>query len=271
MSRDWFDPFGIRGSRLDPFVIFTNALTGRGPAGQSAEFVSTTIARQIVGRRVQIDAGVTISATVAAVDEARPPAPLAALPSGAAEVPMWERVRLRLDTVTVGERTLDRATVDASDIRLVGATAQAVRVGTTVFSATIVADEVVRWAAEVEGDHRVRVHEGRLEVTDRRLQRWIWVEVDVEAHDQMIRVTPNALRILGRAVALPEWLRRSSTRPAPWLPPPVRVERLTVGADEVVVHGAVSTSTVPVDVPRLLADLGADSTMTALRIVTGDW
>jgi hypothetical protein len=268
VSRDWFDPFGIRGSRLDPFVIFTNALKGQGPAGQSAEFVSTAIARRIVGRTVHVDAGMQITATIEAIDEARPPAPLAALPTGAAEVPMWERVRVRLHSISVGDRRIEHASVDAHDIRLVGVNAQAMRVAATGFSATIRSDEVERWAGEIEGDHRVRVHAGRLEVTDRRLQRWIWVEVDMVAREQRLFVSPMSLRAFGRSLPLPGWLRRTIERPAVWLPAALRVERVEVRHDEVLVTGAVANSVVPVDVGRVLADLGSESTMSALRIVS---
>ena len=272
MSRDWFDPFGIRGSRLDPFVILTNALTGQGPAGQSAEFVSTTIARRIVGRTIQIDAGRKIVATIAAVDEARPPAPLAAVPTGAAEVPMWERVRLRLHSIRLGEWHVEQASLDARDIRLVGVGSQRIRVGSTDFVAAVRPEEVVRWAAAVSDDHRVRVHDGRLEVTDRRLERWLWVEVGVAAVDQTIVVRPIGVRALGRALPLPIRLRRRIERPAPWLPAAVTVERTEVGDDDaVVVHGAVAASEVPVDMARFLADLGAEGTMSVLRIVTGEW
>lgn len=271
MSRDWFDPFGIRGSRLDPVVVFTNALRGQGPAGQSAEFVSTAIARRIVGRTVRIDAGVEITATIEAVDEARPPAPLAAVPTGAVEVPMWERVRVRLHSISVGDRHVEHASLDAHDIRVVGVNGQAMRVASTGFSATVRFDEVVRWAREIEGDHRVRVHAGRLEVTDRRFRRWIWVEVGLAAHDQKVFVSPMSLRAFGRAIPLPGWLRRTIERPAPWLPSALRVERVDVGANDVVVTGTMANSVVPVDLARVLADLGAERTMSVLRIVTGEW
>ena len=270
MSRDWFDPFGIRGSRLDPFLAVTDALKGQGIAGQSAGFLSTTIARRIVGRTVHVDAGVKITATIEAVDEARPPAPRAAIPTGTVEVPMWERVQVRLRAISVGEWRVERASIDARGICLVGVNAQGVRVAATEFSATVRSDEVVRWAGEVKGDHRVRVDSGRLEVTDRRLQRWIWVEVDLVAHEKKLFVSPMSLRAFGRAVPLPGWLRQTVQRPAVWLPAALRVERVEVGDDIVVVMGAIENSVVPVDVPRVIADLGTDGTMSALRIVTGD-
>ena len=271
MSRDWFDPFGIRGSRLDPFVMFTNALTGRGPAGQSMEMLSTTIVRRIVGREIRIDAGVKVVATIEAVDEARPPAPLAALPTGAIEVPMWERVRIRLCDISLNDWLIEHASLDARDVRLVGASSRRMRIGQTDFVATVRAAEVVRWAAELESDHRLRVADGHLAVTDRRLERWLWLEVEVAARDQTIVVTPVALRASGRALPLPAWLRRPVERAAPWLPAAVRVESAEVGDGVVVVRGVVSTSEVPVDMARLLSDLGTESTKSVLRIVTGDW
>ena len=270
MSNDWFDPFGVRGSRLDPFTVFGNVLKGQGATGQSAELLSRTIVRRIVGRTVHVEAGTGITATIAAVDEARPPAPLAALPTGSAEVPLWERVRIRLVSIGVGDRRVAHATLDVHDIRLVGMTGREVRVGSTAFVASIGHDEVVRWAAEAGGDRRVRAHAGRLEVTDRRLRRWVWVEVDVGARDRTLFVSPVALRAFGHVLTLPRWLRRTVSRPAGWLPASLRVERVEVGAREVEVTGSVGDVVVPVDLARLLTDLGTESTRSVLRIVTGD-
>lgn len=272
MSRDWFDAFGIRGSRLDPVVVFTNALKGQGPAGQSVEFLSTSIARRIVGRTVHIDGELPITATIEAVDEARPPAPIAALPTGAVEVPMWERVRVRVAEVRVGPWRIEKAAIDARDIRLVGMGGRRIRVGGTVFEARLGVAEVEAWAAAVDGDHRVRVADDRLEVSDRRLSRWVWVEVDVGARDQTIVVTPMALRALGRRVGLPRWLQRAVERPGPWLPSALAVDTVEIEPrGHVIVRGTVGESTVPVDLAGVLTDLGTESTVTVLRIVTGEW
>lgn len=272
MTRDWFDPFGIRGSKLDPFVMFTNALKGQGPASQSAEFMATTIAKRIEGRKIQVDAGMKIVATVEGVDEARPPAPIAAIPTGAAEIPMWERVRVRVRDIEAGEWCIDRAALDVHDIRLVGTTAQAVRVRHVDFVATIVPEEVVRWAATIDGDHRLRVSEGRLEVSDRRLERWAWLEVTVVARDRTILVSPVAVWIFGRSLPLPQWLRRTVERDAPWLPFALRVESAEVGeSGDIEARGTVAETEIPVDVAKLLTDLGTEGTMSVLRIVTGEW
>jgi len=271
VSRDWFDPFGIRGSKLDPFVMFTNALRGQGPAGQSAEIIATTIAKRIEGRTVQVDAGLKITATVHAVDEARPPAPLASLPTGSVEIPMWERVRVRLRDIELGEWRIDRVSLDARDLRLIGATSQSVRVGGVDFVATIRPEEVIQWAAAVDGEHRVRVSEGRIEVSDRRLERWAWLEVAVVARDRTILVSPVALRVFDRPLPLLRWLRRTIERDAPWLPFALRVESVSVTeSGEVNAVGTVSKSQVPVDVAKLLSDLGTESTKSVLRIVAGE-
>lgn len=272
MSRDWFDPFGIRGTRLDPFVVFTNALKGQGQVGQSAELLSTAIVRRVVGRTVHIDGEPPITATIEAVDEARPPAPIAAVPTGVVEVPMWERVRLRLTDVRVGPWGVDHVAIDVRDIRLVGVGGRAMRVGGTEFAARLGATEVEGWAAAVDGDHRVRVGDRRIEVSDRRLARWAWVEVDVVAHDQSVIVTPRAVRALGRRIGLPAWLRRTVERPAPWLPSTLAVHEVEAAPDsQAVVRGSVGTSVIPVDPGKVLTDLGTESTVSVLRIVAGDW
>lgn len=271
MSRDWFDPFGIRGSRLDPFTLFTNALRGQGPAGQSAETISTALARRLVGRTVSVHAGVRIVATIAGVDEARPPAPLAAVSTGAVEVPMWERVRIRLHEVEVGEWRVAQAMLDVRDIRLVGAAARSIRIGGAEFTATVTPEEVIRWAEVVAGDRRIRLVGGALEVSDRRIERWAWVTVSVIARDQTIVVTPRRLRAFGRTLPLPSRLRREIVRPARWLPAAVRVDGIEPdgdgpGLDSMLARGRVAAVTVPVDIAKLLIDLGTDSTKSVLRI-----
>ncbi|MEQ8840786.1 MAG: hypothetical protein RIB98_07380 [Acidimicrobiales bacterium] len=269
MSRDWFDPLGIRGSRLDPFTLFTNALRGQGPAGQSAEVIATTMARRLVGRTVSVDAGVKITATVAGVDEARPPAPLAAVPTGAVEVPMWERVRVRLQRIELGEWRLARATLDVHDIRLVGAAAKAIRIGGADFTATVKPGEVVRWAEAIAGERRVRVREGMLEVSDRRLERWVWVTVAVTARDQTVVVRPRHLTAFGRTVPLPPRWQRDVVRPAPWLPTEVQIIGIESDGDDLVATGRVTATDVPVDMTKLLVDLGTESTRSVLRIAIG--
>jgi len=271
MSRDWFDPLGLRGSKLDPFTMFADALKGEGLAQQSAEVMATTIARRLVGRRVEIDSDPPISATVERIDEAIPATALAALPTSSGEVPMWQRVRGRIREVTVGERTLKSVDLTVTGVRLVGATAHRIRVDHVEFNATVAPDEIERWAADIDGDHVVRLHEERLEVTDRRVARWAWLEVSVTAARKTIVVTPVALRILGRTMPMPGRLRRPVERDASWLPAELVVSEVRLTDQGAGVRGELDDVLVPVDVARLLTEIGAQGTRSVLRVVVGDW
>ena len=270
MSPDWFDPLGLRGSRLDPFTLFGNALRGEGLAQQSAEALAKTMAQRLVGRRVEIDRAPPIAATVDRVDEVTPATALAALPTRIGEVPMWRLVRGRLRDVSVGSRRLDAIELTVVGVRIVGASAQRLRLGRVDFNATVSPDEVTRWAADVDGNHVVRVHEGRLEATHRRMERWAWVEVRVTAAAQTVVVTPIAVRLLGRSLPLPRRLGRPVLRPAPWLPAELVVDEVRVTDVVVGVRGGLDDVLVPVDVTRVLEDLGSERGRSALRIVMGD-
>jgi hypothetical protein len=251
--------------------MFMDMMKGEGIAAQSAEKMATTFARRLEGRSIHIAGEIDIHATVDAVDEVRPPAPLAAIPTGVPEVPMWTRVRGRLREVSVGGWHVDSVSVVASDLVLVGTAADRLRVGEVGFVATIAAPEVVRWAEAIDGDHCVRVADGRIEVSDRRVARWIWLEVAVTVENRVISIEPVQLRALGRPIPMPRRFRRIVTRPATWIPGNVTVESAAVVSERVEVVGAVGETLVPVDVTKVLTDLGAEGTMSVLRIVTGDW
>lgn len=270
MSPDWFDPFGLRGSRLDPFTMFADALKGEGLAQQSAEVMATTITRRLVGRRVEIKGDPPISATVDRIHEAVPATALAAMPTISGEVPMWKRIRGRIRDVRVGGRTLSSVDLTVSGVWLLGATAQGLRVDHVEFNATVTPDEIERWAAEIDGARVVRLQEGRLEVSHRRVARWAWLEVSVTAAKQMIVVTPIALRIAGRTVPILGRLRRPVERDAKWLPAELVVNEVRVTDQAVGVSGELGRVEISVDVARLFAELGAQGTKSVLRIVVGD-
>jgi hypothetical protein len=251
--------------------MFADALKGEGIPQQSAEMMATAIARRLVGRRVEIDRNPPISATVERIDEVTPATGLAAISTSRGEVPMWQRVRGRIIHASVGERTLEAVDLTVTSVRMVGAASQRLRVGRVEFDATVAVAEMERWATEFDGNHVVRVHEGRIEATDRRIARWAWVEVTVAAAEQTIVVTPVALRILGRDVPLLSRLRRPVERPVPWLPAELVVDEVHVIDEAIGVRGGLDDVLVPVDVSRFLTEVGSEGTRSVLKIVTGDW
>ena len=271
MSRDWFDPFGLRGTPLDPLTHISGALKGEGIAGQSAGFMATAIARRLVGRRIEIDRSPPVSATVARVDEARPTSGLAALPTSGIDASMWDLVRGELTDVRVGPRRASRVGLEIRDVRLLGSTGRRIRVGKVGFDASVDAAEVVSWSESFEGGHRLRVHEGRIEITDRRLTRWVWVEIDVTATNRKVTVTPQATRVFGRELPRMVGLFRPVTRHAPWLPQSAVIEEVRVDGGIVRITGHLTDIVLPVDASRVLTEIGVEGTRSVLRIVLGEW
>ncbi len=270
MSPVWFDPLGLRGSKLDPFTMFADALRGEGLAQQSVDAMAATVVRRLVGRRIEIDRDPPVSATVDRIHEATPATARAAIPTTFGEVPMWQRLRARIRDVSIGDKTLRSVEMTVTGVRLIGATSQRLGVEHVEFNATIAPEEAERWAAEIEGSHVVRVRDGRLEATDRRVARWAWLEVAVTAADRVVVVTPVALRILGRAVPMPSRLRRPLARPVPWLPGDLVIREVRVTGPAIGVRGELGDVRVPVDVARVMTELGALGTKSVLRIVLGD-
>ncbi|MFT5202921.1 MAG: hypothetical protein ACI9C1_002318 [Candidatus Aldehydirespiratoraceae bacterium] len=270
MSPDWFDPLGLRGSKLDPFAFFAGALRGEGVAGQSADLMASTLAKQLVGRRIEIDYEPPISATVERVDEVRPPSMRSATAVIGREVPMWESVAGRLADVHIGKWRIRSIDLQARSLVLVGAAAQRMRVGQVEAQAEIDAEALQTWAGALEGEYRVRVNEGRLEVGDRRAPGWLWLEVSVTAGDRHLAVTPLALRAFGRTVPLLRRFRRPVVRPIKWLPVDMEITAVRVEGDSVQVDGRLRNAIVPVDIAKALTDLGSESTRSVLRIVLGD-
>jgi hypothetical protein len=261
MSPDWFDPLGLRGSKLDPFAFFVGALKGEGITGQSADLMATTLAKQLVGRRIEIDYEPLISATVERIDEVRPPPMSAATAVIGREVPMWESVAGRLADVRVGEWRIRSIDVQARSIVLLGATAQRMRVGRVEAQAEIDPEELQAWAGTIEGEYRVWVCEGRLEASDRRAPEWLRLEISVTAGDGHLAVTPLALRAFGRTVPLMRRFRRPVVRPIKWLPAGLEITAVRVEGDSVQLDGRLRNVIVPVDITKALTDLvlGPDS------------
>jgi hypothetical protein len=271
MSPDWFDPLGSRGGKLDPFTFFADALKGEGATGQSADLMATTLAKQLVGRRIEIDHEPPISATIERIDEVRPPPMIAATAVIGREVPMWESVAGQLADVHVGEWRIRSIDLQARSLSLVGATAQRMRVGRVEAQAEIDSEALHAWAGGVEGEYRVRVHEGRLETSDRRAPGWLWLEVSVTAGDGHLAVTPLGLRAFGRTVPLMRRFRRLVVRPIKWLPAGLEITAVRVEGDSVQVDGRLRNAIIPLDITKALTDLGSESTRSVLRIVLGNW
>ena len=257
MSRDWFDPFGIRGSRLDPFA-------------QSARQAAKTFAQALSGHQVRVEREPAVVMTVEEVHElelADAFDAFGAVPAlGVPEVPLWRRFRARLAPVRIGDRELDRVEVEMVDIRMVGPVGPRLRVARVEASARLTREQLGAWVAELDVPWRLGLVEGRLEVTAARVARWVGVELRARASAGTLILEPGGVRVLGRRFALPGFLRRAVVRPAPWLPEHVEIHGIEVVGDELEVRGATTALEWPVDMATVLTELTATSTKTVLRI-----
>lgn len=268
MAPEWFDPLGIRGSRLDPLALFVDAVRGEGLARRSVERLTGTLAQSLVERRVEIVSTPSVQATVERIDHVSPATAMAAVPTLAGEVPLWHRVCGGLRDVRIGPRTFEHVELDIADLR-VGGFDRRLRIATLDFEATASASEVEQWVETLAADRRVRLDRSRLEVSDRRLARWAWVEVAASASAGVIVVTPVALRILGRVVPLPRWLRRPSRIAAPWLPEHFVVDVVMVTGEGVTVTGRTRDLDLDVDLVSVLVEVATGGTRSVLRVVVG--
>lgn len=271
MSRDWFDPFGLRGSKLDPFTYLTDALMGKGIAANSAARMSTALAKQLEGRRLDIASQPPVSLTVARLDEVRPPAGVGAVPTSVTEVPMFTAVSGELEDVRIGDVRLDRIHIDARSIQM-GTGGDRVRVGGADYEARLGTAEVLAQIAAYDADApMIRFANGRIEGSEGVFARWFWMELSVRAADKQVVVEPVALRFRGRPVPVPRRLLQRIERDAPQLPVPITVDSVTLDGDDVVVRGTVREVVIPVDMTRLITDLGTQRTREVLRVMVGEW
>ncbi|MDW3217772.1 MAG: LmeA family phospholipid-binding protein [Acidimicrobiales bacterium] len=271
MSRDWFDPFGLRGSKLDPFTYLTDALMGKGLAANSAARMSTTVAKQLEGRRLDIASQPPVSLTVARLDEVRPPAGVGAVPTSVLEVPMFTAVSGELEDVHIGDVRLERIHLAARSIQM-ATSGDRVRVGGADYEARVTGDEVLaQIAAHAADAPMIRFDHGRIEASEGVFARWFWMELSIRAADERVVVEPVALRFRGRPVPVPRRLLQRIERDLPGLPAPLTVDSVTLDGDDVIVQGTVREVVIPVDMTRLITDLGTKRTREVLRVMVGEW
>lgn len=267
MSPDWWDPLGLRGRRLDPFTLFSDALRGEGIAQQATERLATGMARQLVGRRLAVESEPPIGAHIMQVDEVTPAIALAAMPSASGAVPVWRRVRGVVHDVTYGPHRFSEIGLSASSIVLRGPARSLLAIEQVDFVARVDAAQVQTWVAQLGGDQQVRLDRGRVEVSDRRVSKWGWIEVDLALVDGVVSIEPRQLDVRGRRLGLPARAKRPIRRDIEGLPDGLTVARVIAVDGVLEVTGSLTDLVLPVDVARLLSDLGSEGTRSALRVM----
>ena len=227
------------------------------------------MAQSLVGRRVEVDQDPPLSATVDAVQELTPATDLVAMAMPDGRIPMWSRFRLTLVDVSLGGGEVAGIDLDAVDLSLTAAVGGRLRVARVDAVGRLTQPQLDGWVDQLALPYVVRLRDGRLEVSDRRIERWLAVAISVTAADQQVRVETGMIRLFGRWYRAPEVLRRIVERSVAWLPRGARISEVVVEGEELHVVAAMEGAQLPVDVARIITDLGTGSRRSVLRIVTG--
>lgn len=247
MANDWFDPFGVR---------------------RIADAMSTTAARSLVGRPVQVDSQ-GLAGVVSAVHEAAPSTNVGAMLSG--QIGLWRRLDVELGDVTIRGDRLDRVRVRADDVRAIDARPQ--RVGARVLDVEAYAGaEATRGWIETLApvDVDVRVAGGELLARLPGLGSFGEAILDPWCEGRTVGVNVERARLRSREVAIPQRFRKRFAWELDWLPPATTIHEVVITDDDgVVVRGTIDRYAIEVDVPKLMADLTSRQAGAAIDVLLG--
>lgn len=246
MGAAWFDPLGLR---------------------RIVDAMATVAASTLVGRRVEIDGG-RIRGRVAAVREAAPSAGIDAALSG--HVGLWRRLDVDFDDVQVDGRRLDRVSIAADDVRVLDTLPQRVGAKHVEFSAAVGASHVDAWIDHIASGHGVAIDGDQMVARLPGFGSWGLVELDPWVDGRNVGVDVDRARVKGRAVRLPERIRRRYQIEVDFLPVGTALGSVHVRSGGLEVAGSIERYGIEVDVPRLLADLGAQQADAVISVLLGD-
>lgn len=245
MSDPWFDPLGLR---------------------RVADVVSTAAAQTLVGRDVEIDGG-RMRGRVARVREAAPSASLTAAMSG--HLGLWRRLDADLADVAIDGRGVERVSVVADDVRVLETLPQRVGAKRLAVGVVVAPDQTAAWIEHVAPGNGVEIDGDQLIARLKGFGSWGLVELDPWSDGRRVGVDVGRARVRGRTVSLPERLHRRFEAELDWLPEGTSITAVRVAAGSIEVDATVEHYAVEVDVPRLMADLGAQQAGAAISVLLG--
>ncbi len=244
---DWLDPFGFRGM---------------------ADRLFTSAARTLVGRRVEVQTPTPMAATIARVHEAAPAVSVGSALK--AQVALWRRLDLVFERLDVDSRPLHRMRVIAADVRVIEALPQ--RLGAARLEVEIEArpEHIDVWAEAMAINAKVRIADGQILVRRPHSSGPGELVLEPWVRGREIGADAVSLLVRGRNVRLPRRLRRSYQRELTWLPERTELTGVELPAGEggLRLLATIDRFEVPVDVPRLMADLGSKGTRLAVKMMT---
>lgn len=246
MANDWFDPFGMR---------------------RITDAVSTTAARSLVGRPIEVDAR-GWSAVIAAVNEAAPSSSMGAMLSG--QLGLWRRLDVELGDVVLGDNTLDRVWVVADEVRAIEALPQRIGARSMTVEAVAGRDATAAWISSLTpADAQVRIVGDELLARLPGLGRFGDVILDPWWDERTVGVSVERAKVAGRVVGVPERFRRRMGWELEWLPDGTTVDEVVIVDGGVTVRGSIERYSIEVDVARLMADLASRQTGAAIDVLLG--
>lgn len=221
--------------------------------GLPSAVLATTLARRLVGRRIETE---TVTATVGGVNRVVPARAVTTTlrhgPAGArsGRIALWQRLDLELVDVRHRGRPLRGVDLDLTDVAVLVGSSKA-HAAVVSARARIGVDQMGAWSPRLAAA-TVTAARGELVVGDRRLRGRVGavVTLDVDAGELVAEV--HAVRVGGRTVGLPGRFRRREPVTLRHLPAGLSPAAVTVGDDtvEVVLEGV--DVTLPVDITGLV-------------------
>ncbi len=264
---DWFDPLGLRGSKLDPFALMGEAARLMGPPSQSFAWMVTTVAKRLEGRRFEIRRDPVIAGRVAMIHEVVPATSIP-LPGLSSSIALWDRARLTVDDLTIGAGRVDKIEVSAEDVRVTDATAQRVSVRTVGLVVTLTSGQVAQWLGEMDVDAEFDFETETFAVRPAILGRWLSVVVEPTLVGRRAVMRPTGVKLARWLVPVPSLLARSRSHELDQLPPGVELVGMsTIDADRVEVRMTARDLDLAVDLPRLITDVGVEGTRSVVRVL----
>ncbi len=264
---DWFDPLGIRGSILDPLAALNEAAKVVAPVTQPFAWMMTAAARRLHGRRVRIESTPQIKARVARIDEISP-ATAISVPGLSDSIALWRRAVFSVDQVWIERNPIDRVDVVASDIRVRDSSARQVLISGVKLVATLTAESVASWMNSLGIDGVPDFDSGNIEIHPVSRLRWLRVAAEPSILPRGAEVRALSVAVGPLSLPIPKWLLRTRTVSFPHLPEELALTGLSMSDGQVMkVMLEGKGIDIPVDMPRLMAEIGVEGTMSVVDIL----
>lgn len=264
---NWFDPLGIRGSILDPLAPFSEAAKMVTPGAQPFTWMMTTAARRLQGRRVSVKTATSIEARVARIVEVVPATEIP-VPVLSESIGLWQRAEFSVDQVTVGGKPIDRVDVVATDIRIKDSTARQMKISRVNLLATLTTDSLDVWLEDLGVNENFDFDSGNISVRLVAGVSWLAVVAKPKLRPRGVEARAVALKVGPVSIPVPNWLSKTRSVDLQHLPMGFELKDMQVTADRQLVVTLEGTGIdFPINLPRLMAEIGVDGTMSVVNIL----